>query len=115
LEVCGESATDERQIPERFPLELLFIISQRIAINYLILGIQEFDREAEKRYESIRKEMQGLLNESSLTVLKLCSILQDVRSHTKRIYFSNIIFIYLRLKPSERLHKLYSRHIRARS
>lgn len=41
-------------------------------------GIEEFDREAEKRYESIRKEMQGLLNEANLTVLKLCVIIKEV-------------------------------------
>ena len=44
-----------------------------------LLGIEEFDREAEKRYTSIRKEMQGLLNEANLTVLKLCAISQEVK------------------------------------
>eukprot|EP01036_Dinobryon_divergens_P033376 gene33376-43151_t len=35
---------------------------------------------AEKRYESIRKEMQGLLNEANLTVLKLCVIVKEVEA-----------------------------------
>ena len=52
-------------------------------------GIAQFDKEASKRYDEIKREMQVQLDHSTLTVLKLAALLQD--SDTARITTQSIL------------------------
>ena len=49
-------------------------------------GIIEFDKEAEKRYSTLRKEMQLSVNDSILTALKLAALLHLVEEDRRAIH-----------------------------
>lgn len=41
-------------------------------------GMTDFDREAQKRYESVRREMQSSINDCTLTIMKLAVLMHNV-------------------------------------